>query len=50
MKIFTDPIEEIRKFYKNKGCYKVVNGERTIDEIVADMNEIIVQAIMKSMN
>ena len=50
MKIFTDPIEKIRKFYKNKGCYKVVNGERTIDEIVADMNEIIVQAIMKSMN
>lgn len=50
MKIFTDPIEKIRKFYKGKGCYKVINGERTIDEIVADMNEIIVQAIMKSMN
>ena len=50
MKIFTDPIEKIRKFYKDTGCYKVVNGERTIDEIVADMNEIIVQAIMESMN
>lgn len=50
MKVFLEPIEDIRKFYTDKGIYKSINGERTIEEIVAQMNEIIVNQIMKSMN
>ncbi|NLK66813.1 MAG: adenylate kinase [Campylobacteraceae bacterium] len=49
MKVFLEPIEEIRKFYTNKGLYQSINGERTIEEIVAEMNEIIVKEIMKSL-
>lgn len=41
MKVFNEPIGEIRSFYTQKGVFYSVDGERTIEEIVADMNEII---------
>lgn len=47
MKVFTEPIIEIRKFYKEKGIYHSINAERTIEEIVNDMNELIVSIILK---
>ncbi|NLY03670.1 MAG: adenylate kinase [Campylobacter sp.] len=48
MKVFLDPIDEIRKFYTKKEIYKDIDGERTIEEIVADLHEIIVEKIMKT--
>lgn len=47
MKVFLDPIEEIRKFYQDKGIFHSINGERTIEEIAGEMNELIVKAIIK---
>ncbi|PSM51835.1 adenylate kinase [Campylobacter blaseri] len=49
MAIYLEPIEAIRKFYTNKGIYKKINGERTIEEIVSEMNEMIVKEISNSM-
>lgn len=46
MKVFVEPIEAIRKFYSEKGVFHSVNGERTIEEIVADINDIIVKEII----
>lgn len=37
MKVYTEPIEAIRKFYTDSVKLHVVNAERTIEEIVADM-------------
>ncbi len=41
MKIFTEPLAEIEDFYTQKGLLKVINGERTIQEIVDEMEEFI---------
>ncbi|QKF60920.1 adenylate kinase [Campylobacter curvus] len=41
MKVYLDPIEAIRKFYKDKNLLHVVNGERTIEPIVADIKKLI---------
>ncbi|MDR2151281.1 MAG: adenylate kinase [Helicobacteraceae bacterium] len=41
MKVYSEPIEEIRKFYGVKNLLKKIDGERTIDEIVGEMNEFI---------
>ena len=41
MKIFTEPLKEIEDFYTQKGLLKVINGERTIEEIVDEMEEFI---------
>ncbi|MCR4941658.1 MAG: adenylate kinase [Campylobacter sp.] len=41
MKVYLDPIEQIRKFYKGKNLLFVINGERGIDEIVADVKKTI---------
>jgi adenylate kinase family enzyme len=34
-------MNDIRGFYNSKNIFKVINGERTIEEIVADMQEYI---------
>lgn len=47
MKVFVEPIEEIRKFYNEKGIFHSINGERTIEEIVTDINAIIVKKIVQ---
>lgn len=41
MKVYTDPLEEIQTFYTGKGLLQKINGERTIEEIVAEMDEFI---------
>jgi len=41
MKIYTDPLDEIQKFYTSKNLLHVIDGERTLDEIVADMEAFV---------
>lgn len=41
MQVYTEPLEQIRAFYKDKKVYCAVNGERTIDEIVADIKNLL---------
>ena len=47
MRVFSEPIEDIRKFYGDAGIFHIVNGERTVEEIVADINAIIAAQIEK---
>ncbi|MGE4471495.1 MAG: adenylate kinase [Sulfuricurvum sp.] len=37
MKVYTDPLEVIQNFYETKGLLHKINGERTIDAIVDEM-------------
>ncbi|WP_415408134.1 adenylate kinase [Sulfurovum sp. CS9] len=41
MKIYTDPLAEIQEFYTNKELLTVINGERTLEEVVADMEAFV---------
>jgi adenylate kinase len=41
MKVFMEPLEAIRDFYGKKGVYHTINAERTIEEIVADMEAFV---------
>ncbi|QQF51969.1 adenylate kinase [Campylobacter fetus] len=41
MKVYLDPIKEIRSFYNDKKILHIINGERTIEIIVADMKNLI---------
>jgi len=41
MKIYTDPLAEIQEFYTKKNLLKVINGERELDPIVAEMEAFI---------
>jgi adenylate kinase len=41
MKIYTDPLEEIQKFYTDKNLLKVISGERAIEEVVAEMETFV---------
>jgi len=41
MKVYTEPLSEIQKFYEKKGLLHKINGERTIEEIVNEMDEYI---------
>ncbi len=41
MKVFLEPLTSIRKFYTDKNLLHKINGERGIDEIVADMQSFI---------
>lgn len=41
MRVYSEPLDEIRAFYKDKKVYCVINGERSIDEIVADIKNLI---------
>ncbi len=41
MKIYTDPLPEIQKFYEEKNLLKVIDGERAIEPIVAEMEKFI---------
>jgi adenylate kinase len=38
MKVYTEPLAQIQDFYIKKDCFKVINGERTIEEIVNEMD------------
>ncbi len=41
MKIYTDPLAEIQAFYTEKNLLQVINGERELDPIVAEMEDFI---------
>ncbi|MCV6608508.1 MAG: adenylate kinase [Campylobacterales bacterium] len=41
MKVYIDPLEAIQEFYGNKGILEKINGERTIEEIVDEMEAFI---------
>jgi adenylate kinase len=41
MKLFTDPLAEIKAFYTEKNILKVINGEGTIKQIVNEMDAFI---------
>jgi len=41
MKIYTDPLKEIQEFYINKNLLHVIDGERTLEIIVEDMDNFI---------
>jgi adenylate kinase len=41
MKVYTEPLQEIRDFYTKKSILKVISGEGTIDEIVNEMETFI---------
>ncbi|MUU58724.1 adenylate kinase [Helicobacter pylori] len=41
MRVFLDPLVEIQNFYKAKHLHKIINGERSIEEIVNEMQKYI---------
>ena len=41
MKIYTDPLADIQKFYEDKNLLTVINGERTLEEVVVDMETFV---------
>ncbi len=41
MKIYTDPLAEIQAFYTEKNLLQVISGERTLEEVVADMEAFV---------
>lgn len=45
MKVFTEPMEDIAKFYSAQNVYHVVDAERSIEEIVKDMEDLIKKII-----
>lgn len=45
MKIYTDPLPDIQKFYEDKKILHVIDGERTLDEVVEDMEKFIKERI-----
>lgn len=45
MKVYNGPLKEILDFYKNKNLHIQINGERTIETIVADMKEQIKKSL-----
>lgn len=41
MRVYTDPLKEIQEFYTSQNVLKKIDGERSIEEIVADMEGFI---------
>ena len=41
MKIYTEPLAEIQKFYTDKNLLQVIDGERTLEVIVDEMDRFI---------
>ncbi|AYJ80386.1 adenylate kinase [Aliarcobacter cryaerophilus ATCC 43158] len=41
MRVYTQPLKDIQNFYESKNILKKIDGERTIEEIVSDMNDYI---------
>ncbi len=45
MKIYTDPLAQIQEFYTEKNLLKVIDGSRTLEEVVADMDSFVLENI-----
>lgn len=41
MKIYTDPLTDIQTFYTKKNLLEVISGERTVEEVVSDMEAFV---------
>ncbi|AJC86155.1 adenylate kinase [Campylobacter sp. RM16704] len=41
MKVYLEPLEEITNFYTKENIHYIINGERSIEAIVADMKNLI---------
>ena len=41
MKIYTEPLAEIQKFYADKNLLKVIDGERALEVIVNEMDDFV---------
>ena len=41
MKVYAEPLAQIQEFYTKKDLLKKINGERTIEKIVTEMDEYI---------
>ena len=41
MRVYTEPLEEILSFYQKKRLHFIIDGERAIEPIVADIRELI---------
>jgi adenylate kinase len=42
MKVYLEPLKEIQSFYEEKNLLVKINGERSIEEVVKDMEKIII--------
>jgi len=45
MKVYLEPLEDIKKFYKDKNLLKTISGEGSIEEIVSQMQQFIASKI-----
>ncbi len=45
MKIYTDPLVEIQNFYTDKKLLHVINGARTLEEVVAELDTFVLKNI-----
>ena len=45
MKVYLEPLPEVEKFYEEKGLLVKIDGERSIEEIVEDMEKFILSKI-----
>ena len=43
MRVFLDPLKSIENFYGARKLLHKIDGERTIEEIVAEMNDFVIQ-------
>jgi adenylate kinase len=41
MKVYTEPLADIQKFYTDKNLLKVISGEGTIEQIVSEMDTFV---------
>ena len=41
MKLYTEPLAQIKEFYTKRDLLKVISGEGTIQEIVSEMDSFI---------
>ncbi|NPA04302.1 MAG: adenylate kinase [Epsilonproteobacteria bacterium] len=44
MKVYLEPLEAIEKHYQEKGLLKKIDGERTIDQIVKEMEQFVLES------
>jgi len=45
MKVYTEPLAEIQKTYKEKNLLTIIDGERSIEEIVSEMESFMLSKI-----
>ncbi len=47
MKVYTEPLQDIKKFYSDKNLLKTISGEGSIEEVVSDM-KIFIDSMSKT--